>query len=179
MPIFLRSNERREQRSERMTTERQAGVHWQGWGEQLLPHITGDIIYLQYSTTAHLLSTHQQTLSNLHVPLPSLLERFFLIWFSLESLRNPLKTLQLCLQSAFLLFCIISPAPLFTRLTIALKTQSSAFILLVPPLYLHLSSCSAGAELIHLSLCCLIPYKPTPVTIILCSCSILPQNWQF
>lgn len=84
---------------------------------------------------------------------------FFLIWFfpwvPQKTTEDTAALSLVCLP----VFCITSPAPLFTRLTAALKTQSSAFILLIPPLYLHLSSRSAGAELIHLSLCCLIPYK--------------------
>lgn len=46
------------------TAERQTGAYQWGWGEQLLLCLAGDIIYLQYSNTAHLLPTHWEPSSS-------------------------------------------------------------------------------------------------------------------
>lgn len=145
---------------EYMTAERQAGVYQWGWGEQLLLRITGDIIYLQYSTTAHLLPAHWEPSSSSCLSLPSLLEPLF----SLRPLRNALKTqrlqgsplLQVCPPFSF----ILSPAPLFT--TFVLKAQSSAFILQVHSHFHHPSPPSLHRwwelaiypSFTHLSSCC-------------------------
>lgn len=59
-----------------------------GLREQLLLNITGDIIYLQYSTTAHLLPTHWESSASSSLSLPSLLEPLS----SLRPLGNNLKT---------------------------------------------------------------------------------------
>lgn len=150
-----------------MTAEMQASIYRWRWGEQLLLHITGDIIYLQYSTAVHLLPAHWEPSSSSCLSLPSLLEHISSLW----PLSNPLKTQQMK-RSPLPQVCspfsyILSPAPLFPTLAHVLKAQSSAFILHVHPHFLHPSPPSLHwwwelaiyPALTHLSSCCPLPHK--------------------
>lgn len=103
------------------------------------------------------------------------------IWFSLEPLIKPLKTLQLCLQSAFLFLVSFYQLPFSPNSPLPSKLRalpSSCLSLLSTSTCPHIQwELDIYPALTHLSLCCLIPYKQA-ITIILCSCSFPPQNWQ-
>jgi len=143
-------------------------------------HITGDITYLHYSTTAHLLPMYREQSSSSCFSLPSLLEPSS----SFRPLQNTLKTQQLKrspLPQVYLPFSYtLSPAPLVTKLPLSLRLRA------LHPSYMSIHTFSTFPHLhytdggswpfilpSHIFLHVALSTVASSVTTILCSCSKL------
>lgn len=120
-----------------------------GLRHQLLLNITGDIIYSQHSTTAHLLPTHWEPSANSSLSLPSLLEPLP----SLRPLGNKLKTAaeEISFATGLPSF-FLHP---FTTLALGLRALPSSytftFLHLSPPWWHWWWQMATSPALTHLS----------------------------